>query len=55
MEEIDKGYLMTRIYVSGWMFLLVLAQPVHVTLNAKFPLFIYISFDLCFNLTLAIS
>ena len=28
MEEVDKGCLMTRMGVSGWMFLLVPAYPV---------------------------
>jgi len=27
MEEADKGRLMITIFVSGWMFLLVLAHP----------------------------
>jgi len=27
MEEADKGRLMIRLAVSGWMFLLVLAHP----------------------------
>ena len=27
MKEVDKGCLMIRIDVSGWMFLLVLAHP----------------------------
>jgi len=27
MEEADKGWLMIRIGMSGWMFLLVLAHP----------------------------